>query len=652
MSMSKSKEKKDWLASIVDRSGCKKSQVEDVLAKGRVQASPVTTAPKRLLLKELQFSGEKVGVGEDGSFDFEWPDLDRGLWALVSDKNLKGKTSVFEIIRWLLKGQSSSNFQEDVKGWIQKASLNFQIDGLDFLVQFDINEELSGKLSRITSDGRKRKIGSFESEEEFADTMSDFFMRQFSIDAIPIYRKKGEGGGKTTLHDWQAVSGVMFIGTDYETLLGELPFQTGIPPKLLQIFLGLPWISTHTAINAYLRECKREIESEESFLEKQRETKSERIDELKQSIEPKKKILKKLEKSENISEKLKSASNMLAENKDGEISLTSQIANAKKSLSRCEAAYLDDRQELQTHVDSTAANAVFRALNPTCCPRCDKKISDAKKAAEAKTHDCSVCGKKVTSDEDAAVIAKELKSRLDASKKSRRESKKNLKQLEGKLDELKTAAGGIEDSIRKLSKKMGQSGEQIQLEKEIAVLEARLEELDKDVSEPSKQEQAVKILEAAEKETKARFSETQTELLESVSKRIVEFANKFGMTLLTEASLKANLNLLLIKGGEQTSYSKVTPGEKLRLKVATVLALISVGEEHGLGRYPGVLLIDSPGNNELVAKDLDQLIAGLEDISSQFEHLQVFISSITSNALLNHLNDDNVIRAKKNESIW
>ena len=321
-------------------------------------------------------------------------------------------------------------------------------------------------------------------------------------------------------------------------------------------------------------------------------------------------------------------------------------------MSQCESAYLEDKGELQSHVDSTAASAVFRALNPICCPRCDKKISDAKKAAEAKTHDCSVCGKKVTSDENAAVIEQELQSRLAASKKSRAESKKALKIQESNLNELKTGAQIIENSIRTLSKKMGQSGEQVQLEKEIAVLEARLEELSTNESEPSKQQQSVTILEAAKKETKNRFSETQSQLLESVSKRIVEFANKFGMPLLTDASLKGNLTLSLTKGGKPTSYSKVTPGEKLRLKVATVLALISVGEEHGLGRYPGVLMIDSPGNNELVAKDLDQLIAGLEDLSTEFEHLQVFISSITSKAVLNHINKGNLVRALKDESIW
>ncbi|QDT45680.1 hypothetical protein Pan241w_58070 [Gimesia alba] len=650
--MSKAKEKKDWLASIVDKSDCKKSSVEEILAKGRIQASPVAAAPKHLLLKELRFSGDKVGVEGEGPFEFKWLNLEQGLWGIVSDKNLKGKTSVFEMIRWLLKGQSSSHFQDDVKNWIRKASLCFCIDEIDYEVQFENEEELRGKLSRISKDGKKRKIGSFCSEEEYADTMSDFFMRQFSIDAIPIYKNKQEGGGTTTLHDWQAIAGVMFIGTNYDTLLGELPFATGLPPKLLQIFLGLPWVSTHTAINAYLRECIREIEDDELFLEKQHESKAERIDKLKQSLDPKQKQLKELVKSENVAEMLTKASKNLSQNKDSEILLVSKIVNAKNILSQCEAAYLEDQRELQIHVDSTAANAVFRVLNPTCCPRCDKKISEVKKAAEAETHNCSVCGKKVTSDEDSADVEQQLNQRLIASKMSLRESKKILKELEEKLESSQQAAAKIEDSIRKLSKKMGQVGEQVQLEKEIAVIIARLEELQEDESTPSLQEQTVKILNVADKETKARFKETQSQLLESVSQRIVEFSNKLGMTNLTNASLKGNLNLTLTKGGNQTSYSKVTPGEKLRLKVATVLALISVGEEHGLGRYPGVLLIDSPGNNELVAKDLDQLIAGLEDLANQFEHLQVFIASIASSAVLKHLDEANMKRAKKNEAIW
>lgn len=650
--MSRAKEKKDWLASIVERSGIERTQVESILAKARVQASPITAAPKRLLLEEICFSGEKAGTDQDGPFEFEWRDLEQGLWGLVSDKNLKGKTTVFEVVRWLLKGQSGSNLQDDVKGWIRSAALRFQLDGVSYAVETQIDENLSGNLSRLSAQGLKRKVASFATEAEFADTMSDFFMRQFAIDPIPIYRKTQAGGGATSLHDWQAAAGVMFIGTDYGTLLGELPPTTGLPPKLLQIFLGLPWVSTHTAIGATLRECKREIESEAELAHLSQESKSQRIDELTQVLESKRQQLERFAKAENAAEELTKAVASLAQSQNSEVQLLSGVSKAKSTLSQAESAYLTDKRDLQAHCDSAAANAVFRSLNPTCCPRCDKAISAAKKSAEAKTHDCSVCGRKIGSDEDAAAIEAELRQRLKASQMSRKKSKKALSELEKQLKNLKKATAKIEAKIKALSKRVEKSSQRLQIETEIAVLEGRLEELNAELPIPPERMESLKVLEAAEKETKTRFEDAQASLLEAVSERIVQFSRTFGMTLLTNASLKGNLNLSLVKGGQQTSYSKVTPGEKLRLKVATVLALISVGETHDVGRYPGVLFIDSPGNNELVSKDLDQLVAGLEALTDQFEHLQVFIASIASNAVLKHLPERNQIRARRNGAIW
>ena len=110
--------------------------------------------------------------------------------------------------------------------------------------------------------------------------------------------------------------------------------------------------------------------------------------------------------------------------------------------------------------------------------------------------------------------------------------------------------------------------------------------------------------------------------------------------------------LKLTKGGEETSYSKVTEGEKLRLKVATVLAMISVGEKKGVGRYPGLLMIDSPGAQEVASKDLEQLISGLEDLSNELEHIQVIVASISSDAILNHVDESRLKQSHADNPLW
>ena len=106
------------------------------------------------------------------------------------------------------------------------------------------------------------------------------------------------------------------------------------------------------------------------------------------------------------------------------------------------------------------------------------------------------------------------------------------------------------------------------------------------------------------------------------------------MHTLTDATLKANANLSLVKGGMDTSYSKVTEGEKLRLKVATILAMLEIGEQKGVGRHPGLLMIDSPGAQEVFQDDLDALVSALQAVAKDIPHCQIFVSGRSSGGVL------------------
>ncbi len=88
----------------------------------------------------------------------------------------------------------------------------------------------------------------------------------------------------------------------------------------------------------------------------------------------------------------------------------------------------------------------------------------------------------------------------------------------------------------------------------------------------------MKALSAILAETDSRVRAVRNDLLKDVSTRIVHYPQRFGMHTLTGATLKANAVLSLVKGGTNTFYSKVTEGEKLRLKVATILAMLEIGD--------------------------------------------------------------------------
>lgn len=174
----------------------------------------------------------------------------------------------------------------------------------------------------------------------------------------------------------------------------------------------------------------------------------------------------------------------------------------------------------------------------------------------------------------------------------------------------------------------------------MAVLEGRFEEAEASIgpdAQANDRSEELKILSAVVKETESRVKAVQDGLLEDVSGRLVEYANAFGMENLSEASLKGNASLSLIKGGAPTSYSKVTEGEKLRLKVATVLAMIEIAEERGIGRHPGLLMIDSPAAQEVSPVDVDHLVAGLQSVFTKLPHFQVFVAGISSKAITDHI---------------
>src|SRR5579884_1139802 len=118
----------EWLDVISMCGGWDISRVESVLATHHIIPAPVLASPRRLMLLEIAFSGVKDGVVDDGPFEFYWHGLGHGLWAMLTDRNLRGKSSIIEVVRWLLRGRPSSNLQDDVRRWIHRARLRFLLD--------------------------------------------------------------------------------------------------------------------------------------------------------------------------------------------------------------------------------------------------------------------------------------------------------------------------------------------------------------------------------------------------------------------------------------------------------------------------------------------------------------------------------------------
>ncbi|MBF0612032.1 MAG: hypothetical protein HQL55_13005 [Magnetococcales bacterium] len=156
----------------------------------------------------------------------------------MTDGNLKGKSSVIEIVKWMLRGQPSSGLREDIKRWLRKISLDFQLGEKHLKVEVEkVDDGIHGRLLQ-TKESRDEPLvlAKFSSPEGFQETMSSFFMKGMDLDIIQAFRTNSE---ELTTHDWQALSGALFIGTDYQALLGEV-VQDGLAGRLLTMYLACP----------------------------------------------------------------------------------------------------------------------------------------------------------------------------------------------------------------------------------------------------------------------------------------------------------------------------------------------------------------------------------------------------------------------------
>jgi transcription elongation factor Elf1 len=651
--------KEEWLKAIATRAEAEISAVEGVLSAHRIQASPVLAQPCRLVLREIEFSGEKDGVVNAGAFAFSWTALDHGLWAMLSEHNLRGKSTIIEIVRWMIRGRPSNNLQDDVRRWVHAVRLGFLVDSGEYEIVAKTRGEPIGSLYRIRAPGAaggesgKTVLADFATDGEFEAVMADFFMRTFAMDPISSWRQGKEDEGQSVTHSWVAFSGAMFIGTNYEVLLGDMPVATGLTSRLMQMYLGVPWVSTLAAAKTAHQLVEQAGQVSARRNEQGQEAINARIANISAQLAEKRAELAKIPSDEAVRNAIDADATELADVRRQERVTAEQVERAVAALRDLTTVYQEDRRDLQTHMDAMSATAVFRRLEPKCCPRCDHTISKAKKELESSTHSCSVCGESITNSEDGEAIKVELQERIAASEAAVASASAKKEEAENELAALRAKVDLLQCRLESASKELGSAVRRQEAAVAVAVLEGRLEEASiSPVARADDRSGELKILSAVVAETEARVKAVRDGLLTDVSARLVEYAKAFGMENLSEASLKGNATLSLVKGGVPTSYGKVTEGEKLRLKVATVLAMIEIAEARGIGRHPGLLMIDSPAAQEVSPVDVDHLVAGLQAVFTKLPHFQVFVAGISSKAITDHIPEENRREVAGNAFLW
>jgi len=154
----------------------------------------------------------------------------------------------------------------------------------------------------------------------------------------------------------------------------------------------------------------------------------------------------------------------------------------------------------------------------------------------------------------------------------------------------------------------------------------------------------VEILEALRSELDKERRDAAPDLLNELSNEIAILAREFGIANVTDAHLDLGGRLKINKGGSSSWFSSLSPGERLRLRVATVVALLRVGARLGIATHPGILMVDSLRAEEVQDADAHALLEALLAVARSTSGLQIITTTADEHLAEGRLLEDHVLR--------
>lgn len=644
---------------VAKRSGHPVQDVTKLLTAVRVPTTDTVGAPHRLRVTRLKFTGKKAGK-LSGDIDFD-QELGNGLWALSTAKNDRGKTSILEIIMWCLRGHPK-RLQDDVRSWLHTVALEGTVDDEAFLVSFNVTNGMPNGALTCGTDVRP-----FGSDAAFADTMSQFMMERLGFESFTQWV---DGQGPAT-HHWPSYSAVLYLPREAEdAVIGDLA-GVGLAQRLVLLFVGIRWARTLVASQAALREARARAAEHEAEQETLQRAATGTVAVKKAELEAAMKKIASLPSDLPTDEQIAAAkaSWMALISQHGNVTVELAEAQRDAKAARREAAGL--RKRLTDLTEAALARRLFHGLDPANCPRCSTAIDTDRKQAEKIDRSCAVCARELDLELEAKIDDVDI-SEEDADEP---ESAESLERLVADLNQVAATEQARTDTLtaeaRRLAEELATAealletyaNQAVQVEQrrvlqtQATALEAVITELNNlagEAAQPTVPDPGaaarLEILEAAVTEAKARVDAGFAEVTDQVNAAILDLAQRFGFETLEDARLNLAAQLRLVKGGTNTSFSKQTPGEKLRLRIAVIAALLRVAHQHGVGRHPGLLLIDSIGAEETEPGDLSQFMRELEMITDEMG-IETIVASARPE-ILAHVPSSQQVVALGDDYLW
>lgn len=652
------------------------ARIEKILLDADVSSTASRGVPARLRVRRLHVTGTKHYADTPGEeiepaemktapINLDWTP-GNGVNGVGSEANLRGKSSVLHLTMWALTGRS--HLQADVVSWVDHVKAEFHVDGVPLYVEFDVTDGVPvGKVEQQLPTGGLTVLGTFAGEAQFESVMGSVMLERLRLDAISVF-----SNGVETEHTWPSYAAALTVHADkLDPIVGN---ENTLKTRILQMFVGTSWAAVDAQVATALNSLMFEQDERKAQRQAAASVTSVVLEQAEDRVAAAKKVLEEFDPDEPDVDTVFALASAASERAREAHDLSLQLITADTAASEVRAQLRAEELRQQAAVEDAVARRLFNGMTPTVCPRCSTKVDAERYAAEPTTHECSLCLHELDLDEDMEIREPETGG-SGADDATEVESDTELEDAVDPLEALRVAVADAEQGVTGLREKhqaaeaqrreaedaavkgrekIDSARARLKAELELARAQSALDTLRGAVTDqpaaPGAHEELI-VLRAASHLTKKWVKEDQGPLLESVSDAIAALARRFGSTNITSVKLKGNGNMDVLKGGANTTYSGLTNGEKLRIKLAAVIALIELGHRDGVGRHPGLLFVDSPAAEEIPEADLKIMLEAMTAVAEETD-LQIVVATTHGPMLSAVLPKANLLVATGTEFVW
>lgn len=587
----------------------------------------------QLTLRRLRFWGEKKG-------DFRFfPGVN-----VLRAGNDKGKSSILKMIYFCLTGKN--DLKKDVDSWVDFVELYFELDGQPHAIEVRKRGRARGRILECRVDRpedleRAEVVAEFRHGKAMQHELESFFNRRFGLRPLMGTQKDSRKGSDLLLDaptSYRAYVRGLYINQD----LGYTDLVTdGVPyghlfTKIVGMLLGIRGLDGIFAVEARLAHVENLLGKEERYHRRMEASLGMRdLATLDEEIGRLERYIDGL-KVERTAFLVRATSNdldrRLGEMTDRLVALDSARQQAAHQLASSEQALEAAEAQAAELEAAQRGRQLFAPILPERWPVFDVELTEEQKRTMAQQLERE--GSRFD-----ALVAERLETSRRAVERQRtavERHRSELQEIAFRADQLAQQKRHVQAQLRSAHQGTAEHDKEIELEtRYLGRLEAERESASKVVSDDGggtnlhRLSRHKKVLQAVLRHLRVQDAAANEARKQELARRVQDYCTTIGFPGLEDVSLDPQLRPRVLQNGKTYGFDELSPGEKVRFVLAFYLGLAVVtAEDLENGPHPGLLLIDSPGKEEMVEGDFEAVVKLLSQMEGRHaDSVQVIVAT-------------------------